>query len=121
MHEMSIAEQLIETVLETAKANDAFSVEEVELEIGEMRLVVPSALELCFEVVSEGTIAQGAKLTISEKKITMECGSCGKRYGAEIGNFICPKCLKAEGKIVEGNEILITAITCDVETEGVIE
>jgi hydrogenase nickel incorporation protein HypA/HybF len=117
MHEMAIAEQLIETVLSTAIQNNARKVEEVDLEIGEMRLVVPSALELAFEVVSQGTIVEGAKLNIVERAITMQCNNCEQIFPAEIGNFVCPSCKKAEGRIIEGNEILITSIVCDVDEE----
>jgi hydrogenase nickel incorporation protein HypA/HybF len=117
MHEMAIAEQLIETVLSTAFQNKARQVEEVDLEIGEMRLVVPSALELAFEVVTQGTIAEGAALNIVERPITMKCNNCEATFPAEIGNFVCPSCKKAEGRIIEGNEILITSIVCDVDEE----
>ena len=118
MHEMSIAEQLLDTVLETATVNAAKSVTTIELEIGEMRLIVPDALELAFEVLTAGTIAEGARLKINEKKIVMVCGHCKARYNAEIGNYICPSCGRAEGRIEEGNEITITAIECDIEENG---
>lgn len=118
MHEMAIAEQLLATVLNTANANSARSVSTVELEIGEMRLIMPKALELAFEALSEGTIAEGAVLKISEKKVVMLCAHCDARYSAEIGNYICPSCGRAEGRIEEGNEITITAIECDIEELG---
>lgn len=118
MHEMAIAEQLLATVLETANANAARKVNAVELEVGEMRLIVPEALDLAFEALSAGTIAEGAELKINEKKVVMHCSHCDARYNAEIGNYICPSCGKAEGRIEEGNEITITAIECDVEEDG---
>jgi hydrogenase nickel incorporation protein HypA/HybF len=115
MHELSIAEQILDTVLEAASLNNVIKVESVDLEIGEMQLVVHDALQMGWEALSMETIAEGSKLNISEKKILLECSSCSARYGAEIGHFICPECNEATGKAIEGNEILVTAITCDAE------
>lgn len=118
MHELSIAEQLIDSVIASAVSNGAERVTEVTLEVGEMTLVVNSALEMAFEAVSRETLAEGAKLVINEKKIKVKCLSCNNEFTAEIGNYLCPKCNLAEGKVIEGNDILITSITCETREDG---
>lgn len=118
MHELSIAEQLIDSVIASAVANGAEKITEVALEVGEMTLIVNSALEMAFEAVSKDTMAQGAKLIITEKSIKVKCLSCNNTFPAEIGNYLCPACNRAEGKVVEGNDILITSITCESKEDG---
>ena len=118
MHELSIAEQLIDSVIESAVTNGATKVTGVSLEIGEMTLVVNSALEMAFEAVSKDTLAEGAKLSITEKKIKVKCLVCNNTFPAEIGNYLCPACNQADGKVIEGNDILITSISCEADEDG---
>lgn len=115
MHEMSIAQHLIEVILDYARENKATRVTEVHLEIGEMQLIVPDALKLAYEVVCIGTMAHDSELIMTERKIKMECGGCGHTYGAEIGNFICPECHVAKSRTIEGDEILLTSMVCETE------
>ena len=65
MHEMSIATGLIEQVLKIANENNLSRVDEVEIEAGQLRFIIPEAMYTAFEAVSEGTIAAGAKLKIT--------------------------------------------------------
>jgi hydrogenase nickel incorporation protein HypA/HybF len=117
MHEMSIAEHLIRSVEESARANAACRVIRVELEIGEMRLVVHDALRLAFEAVAEGTVAEGAELEITEIPVRMRCRECGEEFRSEIGNFVCPACGAAAGDVIRGNDIILTSMVCDVEDD----
>ena len=62
MHELGIAEGLLEVVLERAAAAGATRVSAVHLEIGEESDVAPGALELYWPRVSGATPAEGAQL-----------------------------------------------------------
>jgi hydrogenase nickel incorporation protein HypA/HybF len=41
-------------------------VKRLVLEVGELTCVLPDALRFCFEIATEGTVMQGAELTIME-------------------------------------------------------
>lgn len=112
MHELSIAEQVLEVVVRTAKAHGATAVESIELEIGAMRLVVPEALELAFQAISEGTIAFGAKLIQREVPISLACRRCGRKFEGVIDDFACPACGVAETEVIGGNDIVLRSIVC---------
>jgi hydrogenase nickel incorporation protein HypA/HybF len=62
MHELGIADRLLEVVLERAGAAGATRVTDVHLEIGEESDVAPEALEHYWPQVSQGTPAAGARL-----------------------------------------------------------
>ena len=64
MHEMSLAEGVLQLVEDTARREAASRVKTVVLEIGQMSSVEPEALRFCFESVTRGSIAQGATLEI---------------------------------------------------------
>ena len=89
MHEMSIATGLLQSVLDAAAAHGAERVEEIELELGAMRLVVPEALEMAWSLVAEGTLAAGAKLKMKEVPVKARCRRCGSVFAPQIGDYLC--------------------------------
>ena len=111
MHEMSIAQSILEVVQQYARGNhhasDASSsrVKSVRLRIGEMAGVVPESLRFCFEVASEGTAAQGAVLLIEEVPIKCFCNSCNLEFSAERFLFLCPTCGASDVEVLSGNEL----------------
>jgi hydrogenase nickel incorporation protein HypA/HybF len=72
MHEMSIAQSILEVVQQYARDNghtgdvNVPRVRSVRLKVGEMAGVAPESLQFCFEVASEGTVARGAELLIDD-------------------------------------------------------
>jgi hydrogenase nickel incorporation protein HypA/HybF len=111
MHEMSIAQGILEVVQQYARANDhagdasAPKVKSVRLRIGEMAGVVPESLRFCFEVASEGTVAQGAELLIDEVPIRCRCFSCNLEFFAERFLFLCPACGTSGVEVLSGGEL----------------
>ncbi|MBQ5502054.1 MAG: hydrogenase maturation nickel metallochaperone HypA, partial [Selenomonas sp.] len=64
MHEMAIAEGILDIALDYAKQNDAQKINEIGLLIGEMSGVEVDSLEFSFNMLVQGTMAEGAKLVI---------------------------------------------------------
>ncbi len=118
MHELSIASQLVDQVIQHAQANDAIHVREVIVKVGAMQLVVPEALHTAFEAVTEGTIAEGATLEIREVQPMAKCRACRNEFSPEIGNYVCPQCGQANAQIIQGNDIVLHTIECDIEEES---
>ena len=117
MHEMSIAMELLEQVLATAAEHEAIRIDEVEVEVGALRAVVPEALELAFQAAGRGTIAENARLTIKEEKAVAVCRSCECMFLPEPGVYVCPQCSEADARIVSGNDILLRAVACETSAE----
>jgi hydrogenase nickel incorporation protein HypA/HybF len=118
MHEMSIALGLLDHVLAAARQHQATRVEQVEVRVGAMRMIEPEALELAFSMAAEGTAAAGAKLKVAEEPLRARCRACGTTFGPEVDSFLCPACGQADADIVEGNDILLTAVVCSADPEG---
>ena len=64
MHEMAIAESMLEIVEATARSNAAARVSAIWLELGVLSHVEPHALVFCFDAVARGSLAEGARLEI---------------------------------------------------------
>ena len=119
MHELSMTTQIIDSVLEEAKKQDAKKVIEVHLIIGKMTFLGIEQVRFSYNILVEDTIMKGSKLIIEEQDGTIECPSCGYKgslqfeddpaYHVPIPTLRCPKCGKA-AKIVEGNECTIRSI-----------
>ena len=77
MHEMALAESMLEIVEQTARRNDAARVTLVRLEIGALSHVEPEALRFCFDVVTRASLADGARLEIQTTPGEAWCMPCG--------------------------------------------
>ena len=72
MHELSIAESLLEIIVDESKKHGLERVNKIKLQIGEFAAVVPESLTFCFEMVSRDTVASGALIEIETR---WHCGS----------------------------------------------
>ena len=115
MHEMAIAEMLMAQVQAVAAHDHAVKVEQVDVELGQLRQVVPEALELAFAVVSQSTVAGGAKLVLTEKNIVAHCRDCDLDFPAELGVLQCPQCKLTNVNIVDGDDIILRSVVCRQE------
>lgn len=86
MHELSIAEGIIEIVERTANANHVRHVKTVRVSIGELAGVDIPSLEFAWQSVRKGGVAQNAELEIERPRGEAWCLQCQKtiplhRYG----------------------------------------
>jgi hydrogenase nickel incorporation protein HypA/HybF len=63
MHELAIVSGIVDAVTERSGGD---RVVRVVIEVGRLTAVLPDALRFCFEVVAQGTTAEGASLDILE-------------------------------------------------------
>ena len=78
MHELSMAQGIINAVLETAEANNATEVNEVTVEVGRLAMINPEQLEFILGVLIENTIMEDAKFP--QKLNVMIANSMVKPY-----------------------------------------
>ncbi len=78
MHEYSIACEIYEQVIATARAHGASEVKAVTLQMGRLTHTNPEQLKFCFDVLAEGSIARGAEFLVEMIPPTVEC-DCGYR------------------------------------------
>jgi len=114
MHELSIAQSLLETTLEAIKDHPRCRVKTVHLQIGELRQVVASSLIGAFELLADQTPAQGADLKIEWVPTVWRCPACGKTQPAEQAATDCPCGSPAAQSRLEGHDdLLLTSLDLD--------
>lgn len=113
MHEMSLAENVLQIIEDTARAQKFTHVRTVVLEIGALSAVEPEAMLFCFDAVTRGSLAEGAKLEIINIPGTGWCLECGKSVTLSERYGLCPECGDARVEITSGNELRVK----DLEVE----
>jgi hydrogenase nickel incorporation protein HypA/HybF len=73
MHELAIVEDILVTVCE---ASGGARIRRVVVEVGRLTAVLPDAMRFCFELASDGTLAEGATLEIVETPGRARCRAC---------------------------------------------
>lgn len=111
MHEMGIAQQLVQIALDAVPDDiENPQVEKLNLKIGRLAAVVESSLTFCFEIITKGTALEGAKLNIDFIPVRVNCKSCGRTREVDDPVFQCPFCENGEIEIIAGREIEIISI-----------
>lgn len=113
MHEMSIAQSLVELLREEMEKAGARTLRSVRLEIGRLSAIVPDALSFGFQVVTAGTELEGAELIMDIIPLRCTCRECGARFEMEDYNFRCPLCGGVEIDTLSGRELAVKEITVD--------
>lgn len=110
MHELSIAQALIEKIIALAEEQHAESVSSIHVEAGALSGVNPEALELAFPVAAENTVAHNARLVIEKVPAGGECASCGNNSRFDPVAPVCPVCGSAEMNISSGRQLLLKRV-----------
>ena len=110
MHELAIAESLLRIVQDESEKHGLLRVNQVRLRIGQLSTVVPRALSFSFEVISQGTLAEGAHLDMEMVPLTGHCQDCDADFEIDNYLFLCPQCGGTLVMIVSGKELEIVDI-----------
>jgi hydrogenase nickel incorporation protein HypA/HybF len=117
MHEISIAQSIIEIVEAEARAANSTNVQTIKIRLGEFTTIVPEALEFAFEIARSETLAENARLEIEIVPMVVRCVTCGPVADpVRCVCLICPQCgLPLE--IISGEELQVEYIEIESEVE----
>jgi hydrogenase nickel incorporation protein HypA/HybF len=113
MHEMSLAESVLQAMEDAARSQHFHKVLAVRLEIGALSGVEPEAMRFCFDAVVRGSLAEGAQLDIIELPGTGWCMACAKTVPMREVFGECPECGSVQMQVTGGTEMRIK----DLEVE----
>jgi len=110
MHEMSLAQALIDQVTELAEKDGCRRVLSVDVSIGALSGVMPDSLEFCFPVVARGTALEGTILNITEVPLKAVCSACGLTTYPEPFEVECSHCGSLSLTITEGRDFKLVSL-----------
>lgn len=107
MHEISLLENVREILQEHAQSQHFSQVKKITLEIGKLSCVEPDALRFGFDVVMKDTLAEKAKLILTEVDGMGLCDKCGKQVAMESLYDPCIDCGNPFVTVTQGSEMKI--------------
>ena len=110
MHEMALAQSMLEIVERTARDNGAGCVTLVRIEIGALSHVEPEALRFCFDVVTRASLAEGARLEIHTTQGEAWCMPCGMTVPLPRLGEACPHCGSYQLSVTGGDAMRVLDI-----------
>ena len=109
MHELSIAQNLLQITLKHAEAAGAASVTDLYLVIGQMSNIIDDSIQFCWELVAKDTLAEGSRLHFERVPAIFRCSACETEFELQ-GSFICPKCQSGQIRLVSGDDFRLERI-----------
>lgn len=106
MHELSIAESIIDTVLERTLDQQVVV---VRVRVGKLAGVVPDALAFCFDLATQGTSLEGSRLEIDEQEARGHCRDCGSDFTLPDLFLLCA-CGSADVEVLTGRELAVASV-----------
>lgn len=119
MHEFSLAESLMNVVIEEALKHNAKKVRKIRIRAGKLMGVVPDLLIFAFNTLSEGSIAEGAELILEEVPFKGKCKVCGYSFTLEDFWGICPNCNSDDLEIEGGTEFELIGLEIERSEETI--
>ena len=120
MHELSMAQGIIDAVLKTAEENNATEVNEVTIEVGRLAMINPEQLEFMLGVLVENTLMEDAEITFEEIPIEMDCHDCDFHGEAVLDDsdhyaplVKCPECDSLSVEVLNGKDIVVKNIVIE--------
>ncbi|MFC2095914.1 hydrogenase maturation nickel metallochaperone HypA [Candidatus Bipolaricaulota bacterium] len=125
MHEYSVAAELVDALLAETAAIEG-QIVGVILKKGELRILSDQSLGHAFELLSEGTALEGARLIIESVPVNVACAPCGYQGVAEyvtdeaahftVPILSCPKC-QSKVDVLTGRELFVDRLTVRAPTD----
>ena len=113
MHEMALAEGILQVVEDAVLDQGIRRVTEIRLEIGALAGVEPEALRFCLDVVLRDSLAEGAQVDLDLIPGTGWCLACGERVTISELFDPCPLCGGYQVQATGGTEMRVKEIRVD--------
>jgi hydrogenase nickel incorporation protein HypA/HybF len=110
MHEMSIAQSVLEIVNDTLQQNPGSKLKKVVVKVGELVAVVPDSLQFCYQALTTDSPLEGSELVIEVIPVAASCQDCGKEFKVDSFFFVCPHCESAQVKVLSGQELQVSEL-----------
>ena len=107
MHEMSLAEGVLQLIEDAAREQEFTKVTTVWLEIGQLSGVEVEAMKFCFDAVTRDSVADGARLEIISLPGTGWCMACSVTVPMAEVFGECPKCGGHQMQVTGGTEMRV--------------
>jgi hydrogenase nickel incorporation protein HypA/HybF len=114
MHELPITESILKIATDAAAGR---RITTIHLVVGELSSIVDDSVQFYFDMLSKGTVAEGAALDFERRPATVTCRDCGERSDVRAPlPSSCPHCGSVKLQVTGGRELRVDSI--EVNDDG---
>jgi hydrogenase nickel incorporation protein HypA/HybF len=119
MHELSIAQSILDIVRTNVPTDESCNVRTVRVCVGELAGVVAESLQFAYHALVADSPFHHSVIEIERMPYTVRCRMCGETTApAPIGSASCKRCGSEETELNSGMELSVVDIVLqDVPTE----
>lgn len=110
MHELSVAQNIIDIVEQNVPHDELCNVRQVALKVGEFSGVVVDSLKFSYEIITGDTDLKNSELTAEVIPFSIKCNKCGSITTNSYGLRECDECLSTDTEVLGGTELNISEI-----------
>ena len=116
MHEYSIVEGVLDSVIPAAEKAGADRIVCVRLRVGDMTEVVQESLDFMWGICCEqrGPMVEGCRLEVEYVYPRSACLKCGHEFEHDRFHLKCPECGSASTMLLSGRELEIASMDVDI-------
>lgn len=110
MHELAVAQALVEQVDAVIRQHHAKSASLIRVRVGPLAGVVPDLLASAFPLAAAGSRMQHAALEFAAAPIRVRCQTCGAETEAALNRLLCGACGDWHTQVISGDELLLESV-----------
>jgi hydrogenase nickel incorporation protein HypA/HybF len=111
MHELSVAQALVELVAGEVAREGAARVVSVHIRVGALSGVEPAALRFAYDAATAGTALEGSTLQVEGVAVAVWCERCrAERDLGQVNRLSCPACGAPTPRVVRGKELEVVSV-----------
>jgi hydrogenase nickel incorporation protein HypA/HybF len=110
VHELAITQNILDIVLNEAKAAQADKVTRINLVIGELSGVVSDCVLFYFDFLKKGNAAEGATIDFRSVPVELRCRDCQTNFKPKDSAWTCPNCQSTSLEVISGRECYVESI-----------
>jgi len=107
MHELAVTQSLVNIALRHATGA---RVTDLYLVVGQLSSMIDDSVQFYWDILSQGTAAEGAQLHFRRVPAEMQCFVCHHHFVMPSDTFACPSCGSAQVSVVAGDEFYLESI-----------
>lgn len=119
MHELPVTQGILDVALNAAQQAGGYRITRIDLVIGELSSIVDDSIQFYFDILSRGTLAEGACMSIRREPAQATCQDCGFQWTVNIPLVpSCPSCQGHRFQVTGGRTFYVESIEVNDEDSG---
>lgn len=117
MHELAVTQSMLDIALRHGADAHAEHITDLHVVIGQLSSMIDESVQFYWDIISQNTPAEGAKLHFHRIAAEMLCLTCNQRYSMQPEQLLCPVCGSTQVKVVAGEEFYLESIQIESAQE----